>query len=678
MFRFVTDDVGGVGAKRKRTPRSCDQCKKRHRRCDHTGFGTSGTSEAAPDSPLPESQVQALADTRVESVNQQPESTGQSNSPTIHISVDEVASHGQSEASPAGRPQLQNASKDAYLRFVGDLSPEASFLATSQAERLNGSRNVSRHDYVGVWLGQKPEDSQAGVSNGHDPSTANHFSIPHPSNLPNLQALMPSLRQECISTLPPPYEFGLLSDLFFAKIDPIFPVLRGDAIEELGIMESVALKQCICLVASLDPSLKKHLRLPFTERVLSPIDFRARIAAAVNQSLNLGFISDKMVLLQVCALMAMYVDRPGCSELSTYFCSQAVHHSQTLGLHVGWPQDSVGGEKSRRIFWCVWVLDRLNAATNGRPILIHKQDMDKRVMDSFESQTPSFKLMIRIAQFLDETIFLYRPHATFPEQAFSNDSQTFEGLVEATGALNIGNGLLASLEMFYLSVVILRSRPPGRKDGNRTSSSELQWFCATSLVSIASEEFKSTITYWPTLPYSVSMAASVAYQTLRNSLLPYNRKRAYVLFHSSCELLDELSKTFLSARAIAKLATNTMQEVDRVTSEINKYGRSMDVAGNEVIEGLNGSSGSHEVGHPSLARTDMGSAENITQPSSSVKDRPFAFDPSSFQDFSGEAGIFNDFDPSFDLGRIDAVFSANLDPTVPGLTEDWLAGNGFL
>jgi hypothetical protein len=31
MFRFVTDSVGGVGAKRKQHPqRSCDTCKKRH------------------------------------------------------------------------------------------------------------------------------------------------------------------------------------------------------------------------------------------------------------------------------------------------------------------------------------------------------------------------------------------------------------------------------------------------------------------------------------------------------------------------------------------------------------------------------------------------------------------------------------------------------------------------
>lgn len=327
---------------------------------------------------------------------------------------------------------------------MGDLSPEAFFLATSSAGRLSRQPNVLRHEHVGVWLGRNPRNSQ-----DDDNSDDNNDLIekepgtttPSVLRLTTLQTLISDLRKECLAILPPPYEFKLLFNLFFTKIDPIFPILQGENLDQHGIMESLALKQCICLVAALDPAMEKHLRLPCVERVLTPIEFRAKIAAMLKQSLHLGFIKDKMVLLQVCALMAMYVDKPGCSELSSHFCSQAVHHSQTLGLHMGWPRSQVctGGEKSRRIFWCVWVLDRLNAATNGRPILIHKQDMDKRVTESFHLQAPSFKLMIRITQFLDETISLYRPQVQFP---IIGHTQTFEELVEVTGALNIGNGLL--------------------------------------------------------------------------------------------------------------------------------------------------------------------------------------------------------------------------------------------
>lgn len=50
--------------------------------------------------------------------------------------------------------------------------------------------------------------------------------------------------------------------------------------------------------------------------------------------------------------------------------------------------------------------------------------------------------MIRIAQFLDETISMCRSHAMIPAQAFCSEDQAFEDFVVETKALTIGNGLL--------------------------------------------------------------------------------------------------------------------------------------------------------------------------------------------------------------------------------------------
>jgi hypothetical protein len=335
------------------------------------------------------------------------------------------------------RPQPPQKPQDAYLRFVGDLSPEASFLLNRDAQ--NGDRSVSRHDLVGVWLGQKHDEQDPDASQIAEVSDA---SAAPGLILSSMQGLRPALRQECLSTLPPTYEFERLAELYFSKIDPIFPILHGDALENQNPLETVALKQCICLVASLDPSMRKYLRLPGTDRIFSQISFRARIAAVVKQSLDLGFMRDKMVLLQVCALMALYVDKPGCSEVSTYYVSQVVHLSQTLGLHLGWPGDTAKEEKARRIFWCVWVLDRLNAATNGRPVLMHLRDFDRRIINSLDDQVPPFQLLIRITQYLDDTISMYRPHARSPDEPAESETQTFEDLVEDTKTLEIPGGLL--------------------------------------------------------------------------------------------------------------------------------------------------------------------------------------------------------------------------------------------
>jgi hypothetical protein len=321
------------------------------------------------------------------------------------------------------------------------LSPESAFIIN--AKRPVGDGDISRHG-VGLWLGQRQENaSQETGAEDEDrvkvvPADVLDGSAGQPLLLTTLR---PALRRECMATIPPERELNLLSNLYYEKIDPIFPVLNQEPWEKHNAMETIALKQCICLVASLDPTMCPHLRLPHTNRILPQDEFRARIAAAVKQSLDLGFITDELVLMQICTLMSMYVEKQGFGEISTYYCAQAILHEQTLGFHVGWPDGRAGGERSRRLFWCVWVLDRLNAATNGRPTVIHRSDMDKKVIESVEDQPAPFKLLIRIAQFLEHTISLYRPGTMMQGQSEKADD-TFEDLVEASGAHNLSNGLL--------------------------------------------------------------------------------------------------------------------------------------------------------------------------------------------------------------------------------------------
>lgn len=343
------------------------------------------------------------------------------------------------------RSQLERKAdlNDAQLRFVANLSPESAFIINSRRQAEAG--NISSHG-VGLWLGQRDEASTEELK------TETEESLDAQTQLINrfagqgllLTALRPALRRECIATLPPEEEFAFLSDLFYSKVDPIFPLLRDEPWQRHGVMETVALKQCICLVASSDPAMRPYLRLPHADTVLSQMEFKSRIAAVVRQSLDLGFIADRIVLLQVCTLLSMHVEDLGFGPLSTHYCAQAVLHEQTLGFHAGWPDGKAGGERSRRIFWCVWVLDRLNAATNGRPTLIHRSDMDSKVINSVNDQPAPFRLLIRIAEYLESTISLYRPQIMDQARA-EKVEHTFEEFVEAAGAQNLSNGLLGTV-----------------------------------------------------------------------------------------------------------------------------------------------------------------------------------------------------------------------------------------
>ncbi|KFA45432.1 hypothetical protein S40293_10102 [Stachybotrys chartarum IBT 40293] len=663
MFKFVQDNVNGVGTKRKLGAGPCDTCKRRHKRCSHNeAHRMSSSPESPSDRPLP-----SISETSAEGPG------------LISRTISQENFSQHRDTQPFAR-QTQPPTNDAHVRFVADLSPESAFIIN--AKHPLGDGNISKHG-VGLWLGQEHEARPSELA----PEDETRVTVVPAEVLDGsagqlllLSTLRPALRRECMATLPADCQVAVLMDLYYEKIDPIFPLLSQEPWEKHGTMETIALKQCICLVASLDPIMAPHLRLPHTDQVLPQQEFRARIAAAVKQALDLGFITDEIVLMQVCTLMSMYVEKQGFGELSTYYCAQAILHEQTLGFHVGWPDGKAGGERSRRLFWCIWVLDRLNAATNGRPTVIHRSDMDRKVIESVEDQPPPFKLLIRIAQFLDHTISLYRPGTMLQDQSGKVDD-TFEGLVEASGAQNLGNGMLASLELFYLSVVIIR----GRSAGHRPSS-ELQWFCATRIVAVASGEFKSCLVFWPVLPYSVTVAASAAYRSLRNSPMPYTRRRAYKLFQDSCEVLEDLSKAFFSARAMARLAMDTMQEVERVAAERTRRAsiRIMDGAGTPTIEEntishtqhsqtsetMDQAQQQHQHQLPGLPSQPLGPDAASHMPPG-LAGPSHQLDANFFGGFDGEAGIFGNFDPNFDLGRIDAIFSANLDPSAPPFMERW-------
>lgn len=251
--------------------------------------------------------------------------------------------------------------------------------------------------------------------------------------------------------------------------------------------------------------------------------------------------------------------------------------------------------------------------------------------------------------------------------------------------------------MLYLAVLILRERPKstdGPGQSRPASSSDLQLFAATSIVSIVSD-FKSSITFWPVVPYAVSLAASVAYKSLRNSPLAYRRKRAYALFHRSCDVLDELGKAFSSARAVARMATDTMHEVERVAADRSKAagaGASLPepstaptavatasstaaAASTSAADTADTSATAPLANAATSAPQDNGQLVDLTQqpaPYASYDGSPSFFNFGAFEDWVGDEGLFNHFDPSFDLDRIDQAFSANLDPTQPPLTQDWM------
>jgi hypothetical protein len=218
--------------------------------------------------------------------------------------------------------------------------------------------------------------------------------------------------------------------------------------------------------------------------------------------------------------------------------------------------------------------------------------------------------------------------------------------------------------------VILQDR-----SSENQSSSELQQFYATRIVATASGESISSLIYWPILPYAVTVAASVAYRSLRRSTTPYSRRRAFTLFQDTCKILDDLGKTFLPARAMARLARDTMQGVGRAAERIRRDS----IKNTNIAEDSAAAAEApvDESAQESRDPTQTQSAQDPRPPQplgAAPAGSPALYDqfgPDSFSGHPGDAEIFSHFDPSFDLGRADAIFSANLDLSMPYFAEDW-------
>lgn len=171
------------------------------------------------------------------------------------------------------------------------------------------------------------------------------------------------------------------------------------------------------------------------------------------------------------------------------------------------------------------------------------------------------------------------------------------------------------------------------------------------------------------------MATSIAYKSLRNNPIHHNRKRAYTLFHNSHEALEALSKLFISAREVALLASNTVNEIERVAADVSKAHPTGAASG----QASGSRTGAQSVSQGYAEQASAGQlpeADTLTPPSTSVALSQAQFgaepyDPASFNDCLADTSIFSRFDPTFDLDRIDAFFDANLDPSVPQFSGDW-------
>ncbi|KAL9565060.1 hypothetical protein ACKAV7_010705 [Fusarium commune] len=592
--KFVASDPsrGGLPVKRKQVQHACASCRKKksmRRRLPWKKMRHPGQREWASTTAL----VQFPKVISIDTTRSLPLQTQRTALPDSSLQY----ANSTANASPAApTPRRESGSTpNQSSRFVGDLNPEGMFMEATGSASV---RETSQKGDVGIWL------------SSNNPGQASQFITSRPPPIMD-QFLLPFVKEHCLSCLPPHQDYLKLKALYLEKIHPIMPIIPETALEG-DEPASVVLKQLICLAASTDPSMARYLHLQNKGDDLLPCqDFMQSLSSAVRAILETSIITDRVLHIRALILLSLYT-QPSSSEeadLPAQLGGRAIHHIQTLGLHL-LRYDAPNCEELETLF-CAW---------------------------------------------LDQVIELYRPGPSAEASGLDKiayiDLPVLEAMIVNADALKVPGSLIATIETFYHAVIILSCRLP--RPGTLTAASTLPPPSANARRSLAAERIacavlRDHLSPMPFVPYAVCLALSVEYRKMRHSRLPMFRSRAMHAFRRNCEMLRKFGDYFWSANVVAGLGERVLKEMERAANTLTRESP-------PPVEGTPALVNSVAVTNPSM----VNAVPSVEQ----------AVDFSLIDAISG-ADVFGAIDPSFNLGAVEDALEANLDIGLPMNWVDW-------
>lgn len=297
-------------------------------------------------------------------------------------------------------------------RFVGDLNPESLI-----RERLDDSTVNPLRDRIGLWINsptvrKRPQDAQRGQSTDKGDTA----SLPSKS-ASDTQSIASVLRQRFTAGMQACEQLPLatrqsLSAIYFSQVNHIMPIVDQQFIHaQLEGSASVFLERAICLTAAKTREASLQLRLVSDGPVLTSRQFCSEIYKGLVVAMDTELEPDRLTRIRILALMSLHCeDYEGAETASLHLC-QAIHQAQTVGLHLGRP-DQTSTDSLTRLFWCLWTLDKMHASIGGRPVLLADRDIAV-VKPNVHDQTTrgAFEVWLCISDLLANVISFYRPSA---------------------------------------------------------------------------------------------------------------------------------------------------------------------------------------------------------------------------------------------------------------------------
>jgi hypothetical protein len=308
----------------------------------------------------------------------------------------------------AGRPLSRSASPS---RFIGHLRPEA---VLQEQER---DPEPQEHE-CGYWI--------------HVPKGSKRTDAAPSALEPDQQALDTYLSLVDVSILPSKRHLDFLLQTYFSYIHPCLPIVDEErpGRRDDGVLLSPMLLQAICIVASKHEHARPHLVLSASSTPLEPREFAKRLYKSINAALNAKLEKDRVVLIQVHALLSLHVEGPDGTEQASIHLSLAVHGAHTLGMQFGRARADDRADYLDKLFWCLWSLDRLSCTMHGRPVIMH--DRDNRLESPLANPAvkhTAFGIWLQLASTLDHVITYYRPNTDPTCTGWEEEFPGFEDMI---------------------------------------------------------------------------------------------------------------------------------------------------------------------------------------------------------------------------------------------------------
>lgn len=358
-----------------------------------------------------------------------------------------------------------------------------------------------------------------------------------------------------------------LVNVYFKRIHPFFPLLEEDEFRQAYKDGSIpeALTYALSLVAAKDSEAQHYFATSDSETKWSPRQLCRSLHAKVKAAVTAPGRQDKLTLICMQALLSMHTEGSDGAEEASLYLVQAMHHCQTLGLHLSSSFPARDGKHTKRLFWCLWILDRFSAAVNGRPIMMADNDVAIEQFQPGESGFPAFEILIKVTAILNEVIGYYRPGNPPTTTGWEQGYPGYEEIVDAVRGWNLPPGILSTLRIAYLTVTILSHRSKGTADFASTTPSYIrQSLAAIQIIRLMDPIRLPTLHALPMLPYAISLALSVSYQHLRQDQLLHQQEDARTDFEACYVILRELKRTWASADAMSTLSEKVVDELCRV------------------------------------------------------------------------------------------------------------------